>query len=77
VKRTTIFLPDELHEQLRGEAFAARVSMAQVIRGRLERAGRRRARRAATPSSDPLSKVEGIVHDGHLTRDIDETLYPR
>ena len=36
MKRTTLFLPDELHEQLRQEAFRSRVSMAQVIRMRLE-----------------------------------------
>jgi hypothetical protein len=71
VKRTTVFLPDELHEQLRSEAFSARVSMAEIIRSRLER-GRRRPR-----GGDPLAKVEGIVRDGRLSRDVDDALYPR
>lgn len=72
VKRTTVFLPDDLHERLRGEAFAARVSMAEIIRSRLERGRRRRAR-----GGDPLAKVEGIVQDGRLSRDVDKELYPR
>ena len=38
MRRTTIFLPDELHERLRQEAFRSRLSMAEVIRLRLERA---------------------------------------
>jgi hypothetical protein len=71
LKRTTVFLPDEVHERLRQEAFAARVSMAQVIRRRLESGGRRRKSACA----DPLAKVEGIVSDGHLTEAIDESLY--
>jgi hypothetical protein len=71
VKRTTVFLPDELHERLRGEAFASRVSMAELIRRRLER-GRQRP-----GGGDPLAKVEGIVRDGRLSRDVDEELYPR
>lgn len=71
VKRTTVFLPEELHERLRQEAFAARVSMAQVIRRRLESGARRRKSACA----DPLAKVEAIVSDGHLTAAIDESLY--
>jgi hypothetical protein len=73
MKRTTIFLPDELHEQLRSEAFSSRLSMAQLIRTRLELNSRspRRARR------DPLAKVEGIIRDGRLSQDIDEALYSR
>jgi hypothetical protein len=72
MKRTTVFLPEELHDRLRNEAFAARVSMAQLIRSRLER-GSRRPRAAGNP--DPLAKVEGIVRDGHLSDGIDEALY--
>jgi hypothetical protein len=69
-----VFLPDDLHERLRREAFAARVSMAELIRGRLERGGRRR-RSAGT--ADPLALVEGIVRDGRLSEDVDEALYSR
>ena len=72
MKRTTVFLPDELHERLRSEAFASRVSMAQLIRVRLSRGGRRRQ---PPVSSDPLAKVEGIVRDGRLSQGIDEALY--
>ena len=72
MRRTTVFLPDHLHEQLRQDAFQARVSMAELIRTRLEiRSGKKRARRL----EDPLAAVEGIVRDGTLSRDIDEALY--
>jgi hypothetical protein len=71
MKRTTIFLPDEVHERLRREAFAARISMAQLIRSRLEQG----TARQHTRGGDPLAKVEGIVQDGHLTEGIDDALY--
>jgi hypothetical protein len=71
MKRTTVFLPEELHDRLRSEAFAAHVSMAQLIRSRLERGRRPRA----AGNSDALEKVEGIVRDGHLSEGIDEALY--
>ena len=74
MKRTTIFLPDELHERLRREAFSSRVSMAELIRKRLERRG---PRRPADRRADPLAAVEGIVRDGRLSKDVDEALYPR
>jgi hypothetical protein len=73
MKRTTVFLPEELHERLREEAFRHRISMAELIRSRLERTNGRRKRRAL--ASDPLAKVEGIVHDGKLSAGIDEALY--
>lgn len=73
MKRTTIFLPDELHERLRNEAFAARISVAELIRSRLERGRRPRAKLGR----DPLLAVEGIVHDGKLSEDVDEALYSR
>jgi hypothetical protein len=71
MKRTTIFLPDEVHERLRREAFAARISMARLIRSRLEKGSVRRR----TRGGDPLARVEGIVQDGRLTEGIDEALY--
>jgi Arc/MetJ-type ribon-helix-helix transcriptional regulator len=73
MKRTTVFLPEELHERLREEAFRNRTSMAELIRSRLERTNGRRKRRAL--ASDPLAEVEGIVHDGKLSAGIDEALY--
>ena len=75
MRRTTIFLPDELHDRLRREAFSARISMAGLIRNRLEQNGG--PQRRAGARRDPLAKVEGIVEDGHLTEGIDEALYRR
>ena len=71
MRRTTIFLPDELHERLRREAFAGRISMARLIRVRLESGGEQRRPKGG----DHLAKVEGIVHDGKLSEGIDEALY--
>jgi hypothetical protein len=73
MKRTTVFLPDDLHERLREEAFRARTSMAELIRARLARTPGRSKRRRI--EADPLAEVEGIVHDGKLSRRIDEALY--
>jgi hypothetical protein len=73
MKRTTIFLPDELHERLRREAFRSRVSMAHLIRSRLEGTSRARTRRR--PIKDPLLEVSGIGSDGKLAEGIDEALY--
>lgn len=71
MKRTTIFLPDELHEHLRQEAFRTRMSMAQVIRMRLESpAGRHKKTK-----TDPLLKVAGICRGPILSERIDEELY--
>lgn len=70
MRRTTIFLPEDLHERLRREAFAERVSMAELIRARIDRPAARR--RTAV---DPLSRVEGIVRDGSLSQGIDDALY--
>ncbi|MBI1791424.1 MAG: hypothetical protein HYR60_28175 [Acidobacteria bacterium] len=72
MKRTTVFIPDELHEQLRQEAFRRRVSMAHLIRRRLEGRRPEKTRRA---TADPLRAVEGIIRDGSLAEGIDEALY--
>ena len=73
MRRTTIFLPEELHEELRQEAFRRRISMAELIRSRLERGkARRRVRRM---KEDPLLRVAGILSDGTLSQGIDEALY--
>jgi len=71
MKRTTVFLPDPLHESLRQEAFRTRVSMAELIRLRLELG----ACPATKPHGDPLAKAEGAVRHGRLSQDIDEALY--
>jgi hypothetical protein len=73
MKRTTIFLPDDLHEHLRQEAFHSHISMAELIRCRLERKSHSKKRSRRTV--DPLAKVEGIVKDGKLSEGIDEALY--
>jgi len=73
MKRTTIFLPDDLHDQLRRDAFRARISMAELIRSRLGRSNSRR--RADRPRKDPILKVAGICRGPVLSSDIDESLY--
>jgi hypothetical protein len=73
MKRTTIFLPDELHERLRQEAFGARLSMAEVIRLRLERRTSRSKKRR--PATDPLLKAAGVCRGPQLSERIDEELY--
>jgi hypothetical protein len=65
-------LPDETHEQLRRDAFRARVSMAELIRGRL----RPPAGGSAKPRKiDPQMKVAGICRGPLLSEDIDSELY--
>ena len=73
MKRTTIFLPDELHEELRGEAFRARLSMAEVIRLRIQTPAKAQAKRKAI--GDPLLKVAGICGSAVLSANIDDELY--
>ena len=72
MRRTTIFLPEELHENLRQEAFGARVSMAALIRSKLQA---KAATRPRGPQTDPLLEVAGLGSDGRLTAAIDEELY--
>ena len=74
MKRTTIFLPEDLHERLRREAFRNRVSMAELIRTRLQ-GGRSGRRRRTRPLRDPLLEVAGIISDGTLNQNLDEELY--
>jgi hypothetical protein len=71
--RTTVFLTDELHEQLRQEAFRAKTSMAEIVRRKLRQpAGRQRNRKS---SPDPLLKVAGVCRGPVLSGEIDEALY--
>lgn len=73
MRRTTIFLPDEVHEQLRQDAFRAKVSMAELIRIRLQRSTGRPQRRGHSP--DPILKVAGVCRGPVLSSDIDGSLY--
>lgn len=73
MRRTTVFLPDELHERLRREAFRAKVSMAELIRARLSHPAGTHPRRKA--SEDPLLKVAGICRGPVFSGDIDDELY--
>jgi hypothetical protein len=73
MKRTTIFLPDELHEELRGEAFRARLSMAEVIRLRIQTPVRAAVKRKEV--GDPLLKVAGICGGAVMSANIDDELY--
>jgi hypothetical protein len=73
MRRTTIFLPDELHEELRGEAFRERVSMAEIIRLRIQAPAKAPVRRKAV--TDPLLKVAGICGGAVMSANIDEELY--
>jgi hypothetical protein len=71
MKRTTIFLPEEVHARLRHEAHEARLSMAELIRRKLE---------VPEPESelaepDPLLAVAGLWSDGTLCENLDEELY--
>jgi hypothetical protein len=69
VKRTTISIPDELHEELPQEASRKRFSMAELIRSRLERPQRTKIQ------EDPLLRVAGICRGEPLTENIDGALY--
>ena len=73
MKRTTIFLSDELHERLRNDAFRAKVSMAELIRRTLQGpGGRARGRKG---KEDPILKVAGVHRGPSFANEIDEPLY--
>ena len=73
MRRTTIFLPDDLHEELREEAFRRRISMAELVRSRLDRGRAKRRKRRV--QDDPLLRVAGICSGGRLSEGIDEAVY--
>jgi hypothetical protein len=75
MKRTTIFLPEEVHEQLRQDAFRAKTSMAELIRARL-RSSIGRPRTRGSPQ-DPVLKVAGVCRGPVLSSEIDDFLYGR
>lgn len=73
MKRTTIFLPDDVHERLRQDAYRARTSMAELIRARLRQPARRP--RGQASSRDPILKVAGVCRGPVLSDGIDDSLY--
>jgi hypothetical protein len=73
MKRITVFLPDDVHEQLRREALRAKTSMAELIRARLRRLASRPRRRE--PAQDPILKVASVCRGPILSSDIDDSLY--
>jgi hypothetical protein len=73
MRRTSIFLSDELHEQLRQDAFRAKISMAELIRMKLQ--GSPNRCRKTRASQDPLLKVAGICRGPILSGEIDDALY--
>lgn len=73
MRRTTIFLSDELHERLRQDAFRAKTSMAGLIRAKLQ--GTLDSHRKRKTSKDPILKVAGVCRGAVLSSDIDESLY--
>ena len=70
MRRTTISLPDELHEELRREAFRARLSIAEVIRLRIQTPAKAGGKRKAAP--DPLLEVAGICSGPVISANIDD-----
>jgi len=74
MRRTTIFLPDKLHDELRGEAFRLRVSMAEVIRLRIQTPPKAPVGALAkcNVASDPLLKAAGICRGPVMSAIIDD-----
>jgi hypothetical protein len=72
MRRTTVFLSDELHDKLRRDAFEAKVSMAELIRLKLQTRTTRPRRKTG---EDPILKVAGVCRVPILSRDIDESVY--
>jgi hypothetical protein len=75
MRRTTIFLSHELHEQLRHDAFRAKTSMAGLIRAKLQGSIDTPRKRGA--SKDPILKVAGVCRGPVLSGEIDDSLYGR
>lgn len=75
MRRTTIFLPEDLHERLRRDAFRAKTSMAELIRSRL--AGPAPEHRKTRVGRDAILKVAGLFSGAALSDDIDDSLYGR
>jgi hypothetical protein len=73
MKRFTTRLPDELHKRLSQEAIRNGISLAELIRRRLE--PRNRGKRQNRPVRDPLDEVVGTISSGRLSEGIDEELY--
>lgn len=74
MKRTTIFLEEEVHARLRREAHEANVTMAELIRRKLNGSPEKEPE-WTPPETDPLLEVAGMWSDGTLTENLDEELY--
>jgi hypothetical protein len=70
MRRTTISLSDELHEELRREASRVRLSIAEVIRLRIQTPAKAPGKRKAV--ADPLLKVAGICSGPVISANIDD-----
>jgi hypothetical protein len=73
MRRTTIFLPEKLHGQLRADALRAKTSLSAFVRAKLQDSAERSRRRKA--SQDPILKVAGICRGPVLSDGIDGSLY--
>lgn len=72
MRRTTISLSGELHEELRREASRARLSIAEVIRLRIQMPAKTPGKRKVV--ADPLLKVAGICSGPVISANIDDEL---
>jgi hypothetical protein len=72
MRRTTVFLSDELDDRLRHEAFEAKVSMVELIHLKLQAPAANLHRK---DDEDPILKSAGVCRDPVLSSDIDESLY--
>ncbi|MCX6591264.1 MAG: ribbon-helix-helix domain-containing protein [Acidobacteria bacterium] len=71
MKRVSILLSEELHEQLKQEAQRRRVSFAEMVRIRLAAS----SPRPQFSEPHPMEEVIGIASVGGLTDNIDRDLY--
>jgi hypothetical protein len=77
MNRTTIILPEAMHEELRMEAFHKHLSMATVIRMRLENNRPAAPIASAYPAVDPILAIAGLAPSAGplLTDNLDSDLY--
>ena len=74
MKRTTVFLSEECHERLRRESFRMRISMAELIRRKLDVS--EPPTDDSAEESDPILALAGMCTGGpSLTENLDEELY--
>ena len=73
MRRTTVWLSNEFHEELRREALRSGLSTAEVIRLRIQTPAKAPEKRKAF--ADPLFKVTGICGGAVISTNIDDELY--